>query len=212
MTRTSRSEHASAWSSPGRRRDHAANGGPRAPAPTSTSRKRVSRASYAVVPSRSRPSTHVLPPFERVVELHGPALLRFCAAQAGPDRAEDVFQETMLAALTAYGEVRDPGVIRSWLFSIAVRKAVDSHRARARAPEPVEDLEPLVWTQAPAYRDDALWTRVRRLPEKQRHAVALRYLADLSHGEIAAVMETTDEAARRNVFEGLTRLRKDLTP
>ena len=55
---------------------------------------------------------------------------------------------------------------------------------------------------------------VRELPEKQRQAVSLRYLADLSHKEIAEIMGTTDAAARRNVFEGLTRLRKqlDLTP
>jgi DNA-directed RNA polymerase specialized sigma24 family protein len=40
--------------------------------------------------------------------------------------------------------------------------------------------------------------------------VALRYLADLSHREIAAVMETSEEAARRNVFEGLRQLREML--
>lgn len=154
----------------------------------------------------------MLPPFERVVERHGPALLRFCAAQLGPERADDCFQETMLAALRAYRELRDPAAIRSWLFSIAARKAVDSHRARARAPQAAEDLEALAAAREPAYRDDALWARVRRLPEKQRQAVALRYLADLSHKEIAAIMGTSDAAARRNVFEGLARLRRELRP
>jgi len=38
--------------------------------------------------------------------------------------------------------------------------------------------------------------------------VTLRYLADLSHGEIAEVMQTSEDAARRNVFEGLRRLRE----
>jgi DNA-directed RNA polymerase specialized sigma24 family protein len=38
--------------------------------------------------------------------------------------------------------------------------------------------------------------------------VALRYLADLSHREIAAIMQTTEAAARRNVFEGVARLRR----
>lgn len=154
----------------------------------------------------------MLPPFEHVVELHGPALLRFCAAQLGPERADDCFQETMLAALRAYRELRDPAAVRSWLFSIAARKAVDSHRARARAPQPAEDLEALAKGKEPAYRDDALWARVRRLPEKQRQAVALRYLADLSHKEIAEIMGTSDAAARRNVFEGLARLRRELRP
>jgi len=152
-----------------------------------------------------------LPPFERVVALHGPALLRFCAAQVGRERADDCFQETMLAALGAYDGVRDPGAIRGWLFAIAFRKAIDVHRARARAPESVEDFEALADGAGPAHRDRALWARVRALPEKQRQAVALRYLADLSHKEIGEIMNTTDAAARRNVFEGLARLRADLT-
>ncbi len=61
-------------------------------------------------------------------------------------------------------------------------------------------------------RDDALWRRVRTLPDKQREAVALRYVADLSHREIAEVMETSEAAARRNVFEGLEQLRKQASP
>jgi RNA polymerase sigma factor (sigma-70 family) len=162
------------------------------------------------MPARSRPEKRGLPPFERVVERHGPAVLRFCAAQVGRARAEDCFQETMLAALRSYPELRDPGAIRSWLFAIAARKAVDEHRARARAPQPVEALEPLAAAVAPRERDPALWARVRRLPEKQRQALALRYLGDLSHRQIAAVMATSDAAARRNVFEGLARLRREI--
>jgi len=163
------------------------------------------------MPPRSAPG---LPPFERVVERHGPALLRFCAAQVGAERADDCFQEAMLAALRAYADVRDPGAVRSWLFSIASRKAIDLHRERARAPQQSEDLEALAPVHEPMHRDDALWARVRELPAKQRQAVALRYLADLSHKEIGEIMGTTDAAARRNVFEGLTRLRSelDLTP
>ena len=105
--------------------------------------------------------------------------------------------------------------MRSWLFSIAARKAIDLHRERARAPQPADDLEALAIAGAPeAPQDAALWARVRELPEKQRQAVSLRYLADLSHKEIAEIMGTTDAAARRNVFEGLARLRRelDLTP
>jgi RNA polymerase sigma factor (sigma-70 family) len=152
-----------------------------------------------------------LPPFERVVDEHGLALLRFCVARVGPERADDCFQETMLAALRAYGEVREAGAVRSWLFAIAARKAIDGHRARARAPAPVEDVETLAGAAAePVPRDRVLWARVGALPPKQREAVALRYLADLSHREIAAVMETSEAAARRNVFEGLARLRREI--
>lgn len=149
-----------------------------------------------------------LPPFEQVIEAHGRAVLRFCAAQVGSERAEDAFQETMLAALRAYDTVRDPSAVRSWLFSIAARKAVDSHRGRAREPEPVADPEPPPASGDVAAFDAGIWRLVGSLPAKQRSAVGLRYLADLSHAEIAEVMETSVEAARRNVFEGLKRLRE----
>ena len=59
----------------------------------------------------------------------------------------------------------------------------------------------------PMLRDDGIWQLVRSLPGKQRTAVTLRYLADLSHREIAEVMQTSEDAARRNVFEGLRGLR-----
>ena len=134
-------------------------------------------------------------------------MLRFCAAQVGPDRAEDCFQETMLSALRAYDQVRDPGAIRSWLFTIAARTSIDAHRARLRGPEPRAEVEPLPVTDEPQLSDGSLWQHVRRLPPKQRQAVSLRYVADLSHREIAVVMQTSEAAARRNVYEALVHLR-----
>ncbi len=152
------------------------------------------------------------PPFEVVIERHGPSVLRFCIARAGPEHGEDCFQETMLSALRAYGTVRDPEAIRGWLLSIAARATIDLHRRRGRAPIPVDDLEPLLPGAEDLPRDEALWGLVRRLPAKQREAVTLRYLGDLTNREIAAVMQTSPEAARRNVFEGLRRLRGELDP
>jgi RNA polymerase sigma factor (sigma-70 family) len=153
------------------------------------------------------------PPFAAVMDLHGPAVLRFCRARAGADRGDDVFQETMLAALRAYGNVRDQAAIRAWLFSIAARKAVDAHRASARAAVPLGSPSASV-AEVPAGAstvDDGVWDDVARLPEKQRQAVTLRYMADLTHAEVAVVMGISEDAVRRNVFEGLRRLRRDLT-
>lgn len=153
-----------------------------------------------------------LPPFARVVEHHGPAVLRFCAVQAGPQRAEDCFQETMLAALRAYEQLQNPQGIRAWLFSIASRKAIDAHRASTRAPEPTDEIDERAVAEDVTAGDEALWERVRALPDKQRQAVVLRYRADLTHAEIAHAMGTNEPAARRNVFEGLKRLREDTPP
>lgn len=159
----------------------------------------------------NRSSVTALEPFETVLERHGPAVLRFCVARLGPDRGEEAFQETLLAALRHYDELQSAGAVGGWLFSIAQRKIVDSARSRARAPIASDELEEHVaaWHD-PDPADDEVWSRVAALPPKQREAVALRYLADLSHADIAEAMGTTADAARRNVFAGLKRLRRDL--
>ena len=42
-----------------------------------------------------------------------------------------------------------------------------------------------------------------------RTAVALRYVVDAAYAEVASVMGTSEEAASRNVHEGLKRLRTE---
>lgn len=150
------------------------------------------------------------PPFEYVIEQHGPALLRFCVARIGVERGEDCFQETMIAALRSYGELRDPAAVRTWLFTIAARKATDLYRLAQRQPVAVADIEQLsgIDVTAPEHSHAELWELVRALPDKQRQAVTLRYLGDLTHREIAQVMETSEQSARRNVFEALRHLRE----
>jgi RNA polymerase sigma factor (sigma-70 family) len=150
-----------------------------------------------------------LPPFEQIVEQYGSDVWRFAASQVGAERADDVFQETMLAALAAYPKLRKPHAVRAWLLKIAARKALDVFRRRD--PEPRAALE--TGTAAdPEPADAALWARVGRLPRKQRHAVALRFVLDLEYADIGAAMETTAEAARRNVFGGLKALRTTIDP
>jgi RNA polymerase sigma factor (sigma-70 family) len=146
-----------------------------------------------------------LPPFQEVVDRYGRDVYRVCVAAAGRGAADDCYQETMLAALSAYPRVRDPGAIRGWLLTIASRKAVDAFRTGARAV-PVADPD-LGGRDDAAPRDEELWGRVRALPPKQRLAVAHRFVLDLSYKEIGEAMGTSEEAARRSVHEGLTKLR-----
>ena len=55
-----------------------------------------------------------------------------------------------------------------------------------------------------------LWARVRRLPEKQRMAVFLRSVADLSYADLAVTLNCSQDAARRSVHEGLKKLREEM--
>ena len=122
----------------------------------------------------------------------------------GRVEADDCYQETWLAALRAYPNLRDASNLRSWILTVASHKAID--HVRRRPPMPVGDLPD---RPAPALNspDDEVWQLVRALPPKQRTALALRFIVDAGYPEIALAMETSEEAARRNVHEGLKKLR-----
>src|SRR6185312_10945633 len=95
----------------------------------------------------------------------------------------------------------------------ATRKAIDAGRARSRRPVPVAAVPEAAVGGEPdmALPDDPLWEAVRDLPAKQRVAVVTRVLLDRSYADVAAAMGTTEEAARANVYQGLKRLRTEVT-
>ncbi len=154
-----------------------------------------------------------LPPFQTLLDAHGADVHRFLVASVGRVDADDCYQETWLAALRAYPRLRDTSNLRGWIFTVAHRKVIDHVRTRRRIAVPVGDVpETAASPGPPAPADDDLWARVRELPAKQRTALALRYVTDAGYDEIAAVMETSEEAARRNVHEALKRLRTEYRP
>jgi DNA-directed RNA polymerase specialized sigma24 family protein len=80
-----------------------------------------------------------------------------------------------------------------------VRRAA---RQRAPAAEPAAEDPP-----AP---DETIWSAVAALAPRQRAAVVLRYIGDLSHREIAAAIGCSEEASRRSLHDGLETLRRQL--
>jgi RNA polymerase sigma factor (sigma-70 family) len=159
-------------------------------------------------------SRAALPPFQSLIDAHGADVLGFLRAMAGPQDAEDVFQDTYLAALRAYPDA-DPRNLRAWIFTIARRKAIDHHRGRARRPQPVGEVEregAAEALEAPdAPMNGEVWSLVAALPDKQRAAVALRFVGDLRYREIGAAMGVSEAAARRSVHDGLRSLRGKVT-
>jgi len=151
-----------------------------------------------------------LPPFQRFLDTHRDAVWRFLVSSVGAADAEDCFQETFIAALRAYPRLRADSNLRAWVLTIAHRKSLDAHRARARRALPIADpgaVEDRRAASAPP-PDEQLWGAVQALPARQRSAVVLRYVADLPHREIAAAIGCSEEAARRSLHEGLVKLRK----
>jgi len=150
-----------------------------------------------------------LPPFEQVVAEHGSVVLRVCRALLDTVDADDAWSETFLSALKAYPDLRADSNVRGWLVTIAHRKALDRLRVRARQPIPSDSMpDQHSRVGQPATPDDALWRAVRALPDKQRGAVAYHYLADLPYVEVAALLGTSETAARRSASDGIARLRR----
>ena len=145
-------------------------------------------------------------PFQSFLDEHRRPVLAFLRAMVGPADADDCFQETFMAALKSY-ETLDGANPRAWVMTIARNKAIDHFRATARRPLPRGDDLPEVAAPVRAEPDPELWQAVAGLPDRQREAVGLRFAADLRYREIALAMETSEEAARRNVHEGLKKLR-----
>lgn len=147
-------------------------------------------------------------PFHRFFAEQAPSVLRFLRGSVGAQEAEECLQETFLAALRAY-EGFDGANPRGWVLTIARRKGIDMHRARARRPDPVADLDQSLVATDRAESDGAaeIWSLVGDLPHKQRAAVVLRFSLDLSHREIGEVLDCSEAAARRSLHEAMTKLR-----
>ena len=150
-----------------------------------------------------------LPPFQRLLDDYADDVLRFLVAQVGMPEADDCFQETFIAALRSYPTLRDAANLRGWLLTIARRKAIDARRAASRRPLLLDTVPEQAAEPDRREIDEGVWDSVRALPPKQRQAVLLRYAADHTFRDIAQSLSISEDAARQNVHQGLTRLRKE---
>lgn len=153
-----------------------------------------------------------MPPFQEFLEANRAVVYRFLTVSVGPQEADDVFQETFLAALRAYTRVREPAKLDRWILAIASRKAIDHHRGAAGRALPTDE-PPERPVEDPSLPDtgDPLWVAVRALPARQRVAVVHRHVLDRGYDEIAELMGSSEQTARANVYQGMKRLRELMT-
>lgn len=150
-------------------------------------------------------------PFEWVVREHGATVLRICRALLGADEADDAWSDTFLSALRAYPTLPDTANVEAWLVTIAHRKSIDLIRNRNRRPITVAEVpasESSIGVPGNGHVD--LLAAVRQLPERQRRAVAYHHLAGLPYREVAELLGSTPEAARRAASDGVRNLRARL--
>jgi RNA polymerase sigma-70 factor (ECF subfamily) len=105
------------------------------------------------------------------------------------ESARDVVQEAFAQALRDREQFRGDGPLAAWVWRIAVRVALDSRRnGRELTLDELAAEAPL----AAPERDPALAEALRQLPPRRRLIVFMRYFADLSYTEIAALCEISE--------------------
>ena len=104
------------------------------------------------------------------------------------DLAEDATDEALSRALQHWDRVREMESPGGWVYRVAVNRVRRVARRRALERRLVRRLVPRTDVPAPG---GEVWDLVRTLPDRQRTAVVLRYLADLTESDIATVMGVT---------------------
>lgn len=153
--------------------------------------------------------------FRRVVEMHQGMVFSMALRVVG-DRglAEEVAQDVFLEFYRGAEAVESEEHVRFWLRRVAVHRATDALRRRARRPESgaeewSEEMSAACeQTLASLMMGARLEELLRTLPQAQRVAVMLRYQEDLPPEEIAAVTEQPVATVKSHLQRGLQLLRR----
>ncbi len=133
--------------------------------------------------------------------------------------AEDLTQESFLAAWAKIGSFNAASSLNTWLHTIAYRKFVDNHRRQERAIAAHSDA-PLEQVQsgAPNPYDSAmlneqcrrLYQALDHLSSPERDTVVLHYLQGLSYEEMAAILSQPTGTVKWRTHQALENLRSVL--
>lgn len=147
--------------------------------------------------------------FGELLERHEREIFAYALRLTGDrDDADDVYQETFLAAFRGWPPPRR-GQERAWLYRIATNKVID----RARKAKRLVRLSDLTDLRLAAPERDGvsladLASAVKVLPEGQRAAFVLRKVQGLEYADVARVLECREEAARSRVAEAMKKVRE----
>ena len=144
---------------------------------------------------------------------HG-AVVGLALAMVGDvESARDLAQEAMLRALRDWRRVSRLERPDMWVRRVTVNLAIDSRRRRVREIREIQrrsSAEQLVTVDVAA-EHSTVWQAVRALPDRQRAAVVLRYVDDLSVPEIALVLDVAEGTIKATLSQARASLARRLT-
>lgn len=145
--------------------------------------------------------------YEMLIRRHSAMAYRVALRLCGDHHeAQDIAQESLIAAWQRLEGFRGDCEFSTWLYRIVTRQAINKvSRTRAVDPLDVVSGQPdrSADTAAQAERNlamDAVAEALAQLPFPQRVAVVLHHLEGLSYAEVAAVTNSTVPAVRSHLF------------
>ena len=125
--------------------------------------------------------------------------------------AEDVAQESMLAAINALDRFDNGRPLSPWLHRIVINNALKGLRAAPRRPEVAVERAPEGEETDPAPElSDGMLLALRALEADQRAVVVMRYLLEFTPGEIARALELPRGTVNSRLRRALDRLGEEL--
>lgn len=126
-----------------------------------------------------------------------------------PELAADAAADAFVRAYERWDRVSAMASPGGWLYRVALNNLRRRTRRRTLEAELLRRNPPSV-VQAPASFEPEVWAAVRGLPDRQRTAVALRYVLDLTEAEVATVMGSAPGTTSATLVTARRRLQAEL--
>ncbi len=143
--------------------------------------------------------------FEVLYDRHHAAVLSYCRHMLGSrDEAEDALQQAFVSAHADIVSTDKPIRFKAWIFTIARNRCLSILRARREQPtEHVEHVSTAGLGEEVQHRAELkeLLADMHELPDDQRAALILSELGDLSHAEVAEVIDCEVTKVKSLVFQ-----------
>lgn len=128
--------------------------------------------------------------------------------------AADVTQDALVKVYVAWPRLERGCGLATYARRAVVSAAIDQVRRRARRPETVREVadHEQVHDDGAGERADraVIVAALRRIPERQRACIVLRYFEELSVAETAAALRCSEGNVKSQTFHGLAALRREL--
>ncbi len=155
--------------------------------------------------------------FNELVSRHRQEIFFLAMGLVGArEDAEDLAQDAFVRAYEALPKFRGKSSFRTWLYRITLNLCLNEIRKRkvrqlmsldnpgiplvSREAKPDEALEE-------AERHQQLMAAMGKLPPKQKRVFVLRYFSEMSHVDIAEILNREVGTVKANYFQAIQKLR-----